>query len=457
MQQKSQDYFRELVTIFFIRKNIILAIALGATLIAVLIAFLAPPVYQARSAVLLKSNQALRAPDTIDMGKPEIPRINEADLFSEMEIFNSSDLIERAIRALAKENKVFTAADVSGEVLRRNINRVLSQIKTEISPRSNVFNVSLNWDRAQEAETLLGALMTQYLQFRSNLHNPMEATLFFKEQFEEFDQELRKVEGSLIAQAEESKVASPLQLIEANVSTVKNLSQTLQTHQFKILEQERYVDYLERSLSEPGYHYFIGVDNPIVVDFGKRIQDLVFKRNKNLEIYTPESEKIRRLDALIDTIYADFKDEVRKYIEDQRAKLTSLKDSSASMQQRIESLSEQNLGLYRAGIETNSLERRRKLLEESLETFAKRYEESRINNKANTDKLFIVSILSKPYASKDPVFPDKAKVIALGLLAGIVAGIAVGFLQEFLDHSFKRPEDVENACQVPTIFSIPAL
>jgi capsular polysaccharide biosynthesis protein len=54
-----------------------------------------------------------------------------------------------------------------------------------------------------------------------------------------------------------------------------------------------------------------------------------------------------------------------------------------------------------------------------------------------------------------PVFPNKKTFIPIGFIVGILLGFTIGFLREFFDHTFKRPEDVDNYLGLPTILSIP--
>lgn len=112
------------------------------------------------------------------------------------------------------------------------------------------------------------------------------------------------------------------------------------------------------------------------------------------------------------------------------------------------------MGLFEASAKSKMLERQIAVLEDSYTTFSQRLEESKISN-TQTNRLFSVSILARPEASDAPIFPDRNKVIFMGILAGIILGIAAGFLVEFFDHTFKSPEDVENNTGMVYIFSIP--
>lgn len=56
-----------------------------------------------------------------------------------------------------------------------------------------------------------------------------------------------------------------------------------------------------------------------------------------------------------------------------------------------------------------------------------------------------------------PFWPDRRKIIAMGVLLGLMIGGATMFLAELFDHSFKKVEDVERQLQLPVLAAIPRI
>jgi len=56
-----------------------------------------------------------------------------------------------------------------------------------------------------------------------------------------------------------------------------------------------------------------------------------------------------------------------------------------------------------------------------------------------------------------PFWPDRRKIIAMGVLLGLMIGGAAVFLAELFDHSFKKVEDVERQLQLPVLAAIPRI
>jgi len=55
----------------------------------------------------------------------------------------------------------------------------------------------------------------------------------------------------------------------------------------------------------------------------------------------------------------------------------------------------------------------------------------------------------------EPIFPDKRKLLIMGILLGLAVGGGITFLVELLDNSFRKIEDVEEFLRLPVVGVIP--
>ncbi|MCG6550688.1 MAG: hypothetical protein L7F77_00050, partial [Candidatus Magnetominusculus sp. LBB02] len=65
--------------------------------------------------------------------------------------------------------------------------------------------------------------------------------------------------------------------------------------------------------------------------------------------------------------------------------------------------------------------------------------------------------LSKAFPSSGQIFPIPSLLIPIGLIAGLLTGMTLGFLMEFLDQTFKSPEDVAKYAKLPVLLYIPLM
>ena len=56
-----------------------------------------------------------------------------------------------------------------------------------------------------------------------------------------------------------------------------------------------------------------------------------------------------------------------------------------------------------------------------------------------------------------PFWPDKKKIVVMGMLLGLVIGAAAVIIAEMMDNSFKRVDDVEQVLDLPVLATIPRI
>jgi uncharacterized protein involved in exopolysaccharide biosynthesis len=185
------------------------------------------------------------------------------------------------------------------------------------------------------------------------------------------------------------------------------------------------------------------------------VMEIVRQRNVAARTFHPQSKKIQNYNKQIDAAFDGFKKEVTSFLAAEKSQLENISRKMQFVEDRIKKIRNENMSLYESSVRAKMLERQIDVLEDSYTTFNKRLEEAKISNTYQTSSLFTVSLLTRPEAGRTPVYPNKRKVMLLGILGGIIFGIAAGFTLEFFNHTFKTPEDVENNTDMVYIFSIP--
>lgn len=454
---KTQDYLREFVNLFFIQKNIILSITIIFFIAAILVALFWPPIYSSTGAILVKRNQPLKNPESIENVRTELSPLKEDDLLTEEQILKSHTVIEKTVHQIHNKRPSIIQNFFSERKLQRVSNKILSNLYTELVPNSNVINVQFNWGNPQQSEYILDSLFKIYLDYRSELYNPKEAKIFFKNQLHNFNNQLKNREEELIKLAEKYNLSAPMEQIKSNLLLQENLGEKLIDLRKELTEKSKYIQCIQKSLQSRNINFFTSVDDKEIGDFGKRIHNLIMKKEDILQLYTKQSLKAKRINDQINGAYQKLKSEVQRYINAQKTIKNGMQENISKIESKIQNLEKRNVDLYKNMVRSNRINREINLLEDSYSTFAKRLEESQITAKSQAGKLFSVSILSKPQAQSVPIFPNKRKVMLLGLLLGLIVGSTVGFLIEFFNHSFKRPEDVYNYTSLQHIYSIPKM
>lgn len=447
---KTENYLKEFYFILFAQRKVILWTTILFFILSVLIAFLWPPVYSASGSILAKAKKVEKDPEAIENVELRPFPITKEDLASESEILTSPDVIERTIRLLQEKNLYKKTDKLSDEVY-----KIQNQLKTVIIPASNVIEVTFYNGNPDNAVSILGTLMDQYVFYRMNVYSPSEAEGFYSQQADQFKNELQSNENNIMGIVGNSRIADPQKEIDKNILLKKDLEQQLLTLKSEAIEKEGNISHLDRALKEKNIQYFSYIDNKPLNDLSAKLQELTLERGKVLRVYNEKSDKIKLIDKQIEDTFSLIKSEISAIRANLQKQLHIVQNKITAVKSDISALNDSNVQLQKQLIDSQRIAREIKLQEFSYETFSKRREEARINNTAATTSLANVSILSKAFPSDGPVFPKKPVVIPLGMLVGFITGCSFGFLREFFDHTFKKPSDVYNYVGLPVIFSIP--
>lgn len=454
--KKTQDYLREFLNIFFVRHRLILSISALCTVASCLMFLLWPSRYEATGSLLLKENKVQKSPDSIEEVRRDIPQVESSDLYSEIQLFQSTDVIEKTIYALGSGTKIFSTMAPESDLFRQTRAKISHNLSTELFPNSNVFLARLTWDDPDEAQQILKVQMDEYLRHREQIYKPKEAAEFFRRQLERFEVKLHATEDQLIEHVGKTAHLDTAEKIKNNLEISMDLERNLNQVQTQLIESKNHVVYLRKELASDKIKFFSQTDNLGILALSENLNRLVEQRAQLVTVFHPESDKVRRVDENIKMMYAYLKDEVRAILENEENKVKIFEGQIADLRNRLTTINKQNLTLYQDGILTERIQRNKKLYEDSYNTFAKRYEEANISNSSNEDHLFSVSIVSQASSNHARVFPT-VKVIPVGIFMGMILGFMVGFLLEFFDHSFKRPEDVTNFTGFDYICHLPEM
>ena len=94
---------------------------------------------------------------------------------------------------------------------------------------------------------------------------------------------------------------------------------------------------------------------------------------------------------------------------------------------------------------------------ENYRLYLTKYEESRISDAMDSEKIASVSLIQPARPPLDPVSPRKMLNIALAILLGAFGGLGLAFFLEYLDDKIEKVEDVEEALGMPVLASLPEM
>ena len=448
-----EDYRREFLFILFEQKKIIIKISVIITVLAFFIAIFFPKTYSASGSLLVRGKKMSRGPETLEHISSSVYPLTKEDLFSELQIIISHDVITKTIDKIKQNNQYIPFTDE--ENLNDEIYSVQSNIEIEVVPATNVIQILFLHHNPEYAVLFLEALMNQYIEYRHEIYSAKHTKKFITEQLENFDQDLRFKEKQLLDIVEKTSTANPKQEIETIILIKKNLEEQLNLLKTDSIETKILMEHLDSSFQEEGLQHYSFIDNRVVNDLTTKLMELNVEKGKILRVYHENSEQAKAIKDQIIRESKLLKNEVvayRKNLEDQ---LSIYNKKIESIHDRLNKLNKRNAKLQKQMIATDRIVREKELLQFSYETFYKRQKEADIDSKLDPASLSLyVSILSKAFSSSSPYFPKSNVVIPFGILFGLLTGLSLGFMKSYFEHTFRRPSDVYKYLDLPVIFSV---
>lgn len=472
---RSEDYKKELITIFFAQKGIIILTALLIFTSSVLIAFFWPPTYASYGSVYVKVKKPQKSPEMIEESQVYQSAITKEDLSSEVEILLSPNVIEKALAELKEKNLygdqersafswVVTIKKMIAHLTRmlsssskhgmsKEVYQIKESLKIVILPASNVLEITFFSNNPNGAVVFLDALLNQYIMSRMQIYYPKESGEFFSQQAGGFGESLQKKRDEWIELVEKSKTADPLKEIANNLIIKKEIEIQLTPTINTAIEKRNDLKYLDMALKNKDILFFSFLDKSSFINLSIGLQPLYMEYGRITRTYKAASEKAQPVEKHLVEALEELRAEVRAYRDSVAKDLDSANEKISQMNSKMKDIDKRNVELQRHHINTEKIAMEMNLIKGEYETFAKRKDEAASGALSPTNSY--VSILKKAFPSDGPIFPKAKTVIPLGLLIGIVAGCSLGFLRDYFDHTFKKASDVERHVGVPIIFSIP--
>ena len=113
--------------------------------------------------------------------------------------------------------------------------------------------------------------------------------------------------------------------------------------------------------------------------------------------------------------------------------------------------------LNRIEVELNTLKRQAELDQKNYRLYLSKFEESRISDAMDTEKITNVTQIQPARPPLKPISPRVKLNLVLAVFLGCFGGLALAFFMEYLDDSLENPEEAERAVNLPVFACIPEL
>lgn len=454
---------------------LIAGIVLTALLIAAVLTFLMTPIYRATASLQI-DREAINIVK-LEGVQPEENQ-NGLDFYqTQYELLASRSLAERVVTTLAltsdpsfnqsAKGLVTTLKEIvlgsstasestteepsQEDLTRRAVGRLTSSLVVSPVRGSRIVKVSIDHPNPAIAQKLANGYAEIFI--ADNLDRRFEATSyarkFLEERLQQLKGRLEESERQLVKYAEEQGII--------RLDDNKNLSATdLEAVNVKLAEvrNERLKKELlwKQAQNASGLGLKEILDSEAVQSNRKLRTELAAEYQQKLGIYKPAFPAMIQLRNQIKELDRQIQSEVASIKSSIEAQYIAAKEEEEDLLAQLESTKTDVVEQRNRSIEYNILQREVDTNRSLYDGLLQRYKEIGVSGGVGTNNISVVDKAEVPFL---PRSPNLLINLGLAFIAGLALGVMTALLLDFLDDSFKTPEDVEQNIGLPVIGIVP--
>jgi len=475
-QERKTNGLRELLTVVFKYKTMILTVFLTVVVTVTVASFLLTPVYKAESSLLIKIGREYMNRSEVGTNMPVMSLSQEEITNSEIQILKNRDIIEKVIVALKLEN-IYPELLENPRAKMQPLDAAVVQFQKKLTvtgvKKSNVINVSFQHKdphiTARAVNLLVELFKEKHLQVFSD-----PKSSFLETQLVSYDQKLKESENSLQMFKQKTGVFS---LDEQRTLLLRQRSELdtalKNTHNVASEMQKRIMTLKEqmKAISASATRYTNSERDKIIVETKARLVALQINEHELSKKYTENNRLVvnaRKEIQMIKDLLKEQEEEINSKVKTgnqvyqntemdlirAETELNAQKGKAAALNQQLAEVNGTIRSLDFSEKEMQKLKREQVINEKNFQTYVEKAEEARITDDMNRLKMANISVIQQAAVPAEPVKPKKLVNIALGMVIGMVSGLGLAFMAEAAAQSFSTPEQVENRLALPVLTAI---
>jgi uncharacterized protein involved in exopolysaccharide biosynthesis len=476
--EASSVSLRDVVAPLFRHRRLVVVSFLGIFLGSIVAALVPPKQYQAGMKILVKRE---RIDPTLTSDKTTVidsrSDVSEEQVQSEVELLQSRDLLENVVKACglvpAGNGQDDRKPSVSLAWAVRNLQK---KLQVESLRKTNLISVTYQSRDPEQAARVLNTLSNLYLEKHLAVHRLPGAFDFFQKQTERYRNELTANEEHLTRFDSDTGLVSPQLEKEITLRKQSEFDAKLRETRTDIAETTQRIRALEAQMATSSARIVTlerTSDNPMLQQQLKStLLHLELKHTELLSKFAPEYPLVREVQKQIaqaqaaiaaaeqsplheqvtdrDPTYAWLHEELAK----NRAQLIALRARAEALAPVVETYQAKAHSLDEKGATQEDLVRTIKAAEQNYLLYLQKQEEARISDALDRNRIVNVAIAE---AATVPALPTHSLWFTL-LLGGLLAtllSLASAYGADFLDPSFRTPQELYNTLDVPVLAAVP--
>ena len=356
------------------------------------------------------------------------------------------------VRILGKPPK--STVDSDGMPLSPAVAAFRSRVTVEPVPGSRLVNLRFSaYDpglAAQAVNALAELYIKQTLEFRFTISS--EATGWLGDRLKEQQEKVQAAEKALQQYREKEGLVNPEErqsLVDQKLQAL-NLA-VLNARTERIAKETVWVQL--RNLPLAAVASFPSVmANPVVQGLKSQLADLHKDEARLADSIGDKHPDMIKVRSEIRANEDKLRSEMRSVVQAAEADYRTAASQEASLQQSLDAVKQEAMGVNRKAIEYGVLRREVDGNQQIYKDLLTRTKQTGLETELETTNIRVVEKAEVPRA---PISPQRVRNYQLGTLVGLLLGIGLVLIFEHFDNTLKTPEDVKEQLGLPFLGMVP--
>ena len=468
---------RDILTVFFKYRILILTVFLGTVATTVVGTFLMTPVYEAHSSLLIKIGREHIYRPEVGTENPPIMVDREATINSEIRIASSREVIRHVLEALTVE-RVYP--ELMGFVSRAStpLQNAVPQFEKNLSVTqvkdSNVIEIAFQHEKPEIAalavDTLVEKLKEEHLRIFSDPNAVFleKQAQDYKAKLQESNSQLQKFKQThgLSSHAEQRRLLlEQRKEMDVILNTVQHEAEGLRTKLIALKNQIKTIPQRIPLSSVSDGHQLLDNAKRDLLDLRGKEQALLTKYRKSSRPVLELRQQIQLIEEFIQKQENTLSDRITTGTNPMyqqialealsaESQLKSLLAKQETIKHQLAALSPKLAQLDTYERELENLQMKVTTDRQNYEQYLHKVEEARISEEMDQLRMANISVIQPASLPIHPIKPKKILNIIMGLIVGLVAGFSGALLSEYLGGSYTRPEQLARDLELPILVSV---
>ena len=490
----SEKSIRDIYYVLFRHKWKIVLFFFAVVITVTVVTFLTPEIYRSDAKLLVRLGRENVTLDPTATGQVvSLNQTRESEIKSELEILMSRDLAEKIVDSIGAMTFLNPPEEVFGEFIRflerlglssklndrdKAIEKVMRNLDIQMQRNSNIISISYEAKTRKLAQEVIERLIGYYLDKHINVHRTAGSYEFFTQQTDRFRNSLARVEENLRELKDKTNIASLEEQRQVLIRRINDLQREVEGTESALVASKAKVQALQRTLDNLPETLVIqettgntnqGTDlmRSKLYDLQLKEQDLLSKFNSNSKLVQEIRRQIAEAQTLLEKEEPTRTQVTRGLNEAYKQVQSALLSETANFSSLQAKVVEQGAQLQKARNELKAInhsemylvqvQREMSIQESNYRKYYEKLEQTRIDNALEMVKISNISLVQPATYPLKQVRPRKNLNLTLALFFGFFGGIGLAFFSEYLDHTFKKPEDIGERLKLQPLAVIPRI